>query len=289
MTSEGSQVFQDSPPTAPTTMDSEDESRKWYSVQWVDFKLCCRRLRDVSTQHPRIPFWLYALYRFAIAAYFLSIFLYYFVSAAKIAGPWFLVYYNVWTFLIATCYVCFAFVNTALDFVKSRMNAALQDKFRYQIQWFLFNIIATPCLIVSVFNWWLWLNYAPKEEAPNLFTVSTVELPTAICLIEILVTLIVVRFVHVVYPLSCLIIYLFFAVVYWVAGGTDRFENHYIYFFLDFENYPDIAAATVVAVIFGTLLFQAILKGLYAIRVRSAADVSCEDAQRICREDTVDV
>ncbi|XP_072164359.1 uncharacterized protein [Diadema setosum] len=38
---------EETPSTLRTTTDSEDDSRKWYSVQWSDFKLC-RRLKDVS-------------------------------------------------------------------------------------------------------------------------------------------------------------------------------------------------------------------------------------------------
>ncbi|XP_072181361.1 protein rolling stone-like [Diadema setosum] len=147
------------------------------------------------------------------------------------------------------------------------------DKFRYQIQWFLFNITTTPCIFLSVFDWWFWF-YSTTKRVPTLFSVSNLHLPTAICLIEIFVTLIVVHFVHVVYPMLYLIMYFFFAVIYWAAGGTDMFGNNYIFFLLDFGNYPYIAAATVVAGFCATLLFQAILKGLYAIRVR------CMDSNR---------
>ncbi|XP_072163622.1 uncharacterized protein [Diadema setosum] len=45
------EVSEESPPTVQTTTISKDESRKWYSVQWSDFKLdisSCRRLKDMS-------------------------------------------------------------------------------------------------------------------------------------------------------------------------------------------------------------------------------------------------
>ncbi|XP_072181356.1 uncharacterized protein [Diadema setosum] len=262
-----------SSPSAQTTMTSGDDCRKWYSGQWVDFKLCCRRLRDVSTPHPRIPFCLYAPYRFALAAYFFAILIAYAVFAEKTLGPKFVVYLEFWTLLTATCYVCFAFFNVVMDCMKGRMIAGPEDKFPYQIQWFLFNITAAPCFIVTVFDLWL-LFYAPLVWVPKLFIVSIYHLPAAICLIEIFVTLIVVRFVHVIYPLMYLFMYFIFAVIYWMAGGTDPFGNPFIYSFLDFQNSLGIAAATVVAVAFGTLFFQAIFKGLYAIRVK------CMDKRR---------
>ncbi|XP_071487075.1 protein rolling stone-like [Diadema antillarum] len=251
----------------------QDESRKWYSVRWADFKLCCRRLQDVSTQHPRIPFWLYALYRFALAAYFFALLITYVVLAAKTLDPRLSIYFEAWTFTAATCYVCFAFFNVVMDFVKRRKNIAFEDKFRYQIQWFLFNITATPSFIVSIFD----CIYSTWENVVTLHSVGTHLLPTIICLIESFFTLIVVRFVHVVYPLSLLIMYLFFAVMYWVAGGTDPFGNPFIYFVLDFENYPGIAVATALVVSFAMLLFQAILKGLYVLRVRCMGGRRTED------------
>ncbi|XP_072181344.1 uncharacterized protein [Diadema setosum] len=42
-------VSGESQPNVQRTIDSENEMRKWYSVQWTDFKLCCKRLKDVST------------------------------------------------------------------------------------------------------------------------------------------------------------------------------------------------------------------------------------------------
>ncbi|XP_071487074.1 protein rolling stone-like [Diadema antillarum] len=270
MASEGSPVLQRSPTTVQTTINSEDESRKWYSVQWADLKLCSRRLRDVSTPHPRLPICLYVLYRFIVAAYFLFVLIIYYGLLGMFVGPKFLIYFDIWTFLTATCYVCFAFLNAAFDFPKSRRNATLEDKFRYQIQWFLFYVTAVDCIIVFIFDWWYWFHTGMEEYdgVINLFSVSSIALPVGVCLIEIFLTLIVVRFVHVVYPLSYLFVYLLYTVIYLAAGDTDIFGNHFSFFFLDFKNHPGIAAATTVGATFAAVLAQAILKGLYALRVR---------------------
>ncbi|XP_071487084.1 uncharacterized protein [Diadema antillarum] len=89
-----------------------------------------------------------------------------------------------------------------------------------------------------------------------------------VCLIEIFLTLIVVRFVHAVYPFFYGITYVLFIVTYWATGGTDPFGNRTTSYILDFEDHPGIAAGTLVGATLSTLVIQAILKGLYAIRVR---------------------
>ncbi|XP_071487085.1 uncharacterized protein [Diadema antillarum] len=143
------------------------------------------------------------------------------------------------------------------------------EKFRYQLQWFLFNLTAAPSIIVTAFD----LGYT---YVLTFYNSLLIIYPTLIFLIEIFQTLIVVRFVHAVYPFFCFVIYVLFIVIYWAAGGTDLLGNPFIYPYVDFENYPSIAAATVVGVFLATLLAQAILKGLYALRVRCMARRSIE-------------
>ncbi|XP_072164353.1 uncharacterized protein [Diadema setosum] len=259
--------------TEQTTLNSEDESRKWYSIKWADFKLCCRRLRDVSSQHPRIPFWFYVFYRTTLAAYFFVFFITYVVLGVKALGAKFFIYLPVWAYTASVCYVCLAFFNVAMDFVKTRKNAAFEDKVRYQIQWCLFNITAASCSIVTS-GFWIDLYYNISAKIPILVYVCVDLLPTVACLAEIFLTLIVVRFVHVVYPGIFMTVYLLFTVIYWAVGGTDPFGNSYISPFLDYGNYPGIAAATAVGTAFASVAGSAVFKGLHALRVR------CMDSKR---------
>ncbi|XP_072181357.1 uncharacterized protein [Diadema setosum] len=261
--------------TVQTTVNSEDESRKWYSVQWADFKLCCRRLRDVSTQHARIPFWLYAFYRTGLAAYFFVFFIAYVVLGVKAMGGKFFIYLPVWTYTASVCYVCLAFFNVAMDFVKNKGNPTIEDKVRYQIQWCLFNIAAASCPLVTGGIWIGVYDFISANQPIFIIVYISVDiLPTVVCFMEIFLTLIVVRFVHVVYPGFYLIIYLFFTVIYWAAGGTDQFGYPAISPNLDYEYYPGIATASVFGATLAVLLALAVFKGLYTLRVRLIDTVS---------------
>ncbi|XP_071487077.1 uncharacterized protein [Diadema antillarum] len=146
-------------------------------------------------------------------------------------------------------------------------------EFRYQIQWLLFNVAAVPSIISTGFDWGA-LYYVVYDKIPTLIFISLNFLPTVVCFVDIFITLIVIRFLHVVYPGTLLIFYVLFAVGYWAAGGTDPSGNPFISPILDFGNYPGIAAATVMGVSLLTWLLQAGLKGLYAVRVR------CMDSRR---------
>ncbi|XP_072181347.1 protein rolling stone-like [Diadema setosum] len=255
-------------PTLVSSYHYDDWDRKCYSVRLADFKLRCFFLWEVSTQHPRIPFWVYALYRLEVAAYFFVCWITYTIVGEKNLGPRFFVFLPFWTFTAATCYVCCAFFNAVMDFVKSRRYDTFEDEFRYQIQWFFFNITATPSVTVTIL-YWQYLFYFSSEKVPILLYVSIHILPTIVCLIDILITLIVVRFVHVIYPVLCLIIYLIFTFLYLSFGGTGLFENSIIRI-LDFESYAygTRGLLSVVGVTLITLPLQACFKGLYALRIR---------------------
>ncbi|XP_072181352.1 uncharacterized protein [Diadema setosum] len=237
-------VSEESSPTVQTTMDFEDESNKWYSVQWSDFKFCCRRLKDVSTQHPRIPFCVYVLYRFTLAAYFFGFLITYVTLAGEAVGPKVFIFPAFWTYTTATCYVCFACFNVAMDLKKSMTKAAHEDKFRYQIQWFLFNLTAAPSIVTALADWEA-LNFVVffiSDKVPFLLYVSFQPLPAVVYLIEIFLTLIVVRFVHAVYPFFYVITYALFIVSYWATGGTDQYGNRVTAYYLNFDEHPGIAA-----------------------------------------------
>ncbi|XP_072181350.1 uncharacterized protein [Diadema setosum] len=119
-------VSKESPPTIQTTLNSEDESRKWYSVRWADFKLCCRRLKDVSSKHPVVPFALFACYRFGLAVYFFAFFIISVVYKEEELGPKFVIYLPFWTYTSSTCYVFLACFNVVMDLNRSRTNAAYE-------------------------------------------------------------------------------------------------------------------------------------------------------------------
>ncbi|XP_072164357.1 uncharacterized protein [Diadema setosum] len=249
-------VSEESPPIVQRTIGSEDESRKWYSVQWADLKLCCRQLKDVSSKHPLYPFYLYAFYRFGLAAYFSAFFIISVIFKEEEQGPKFVIYLPFWTYTSTACYVYLACFNAVMDRKKSRTNAAFEDECRYQIQWLLYNCIATPSIIVTLF-------YLDSLDNLTIFI-----LPSVICLLEIFYTRIIVRFVHVVYPFLYLTIYLLFVATYFAAGGTDPCGNRSVSPLLNFEHAPGVGTATVVGISLATLLIQAMLKGLYVIRVR---------------------
>ncbi|XP_072181351.1 uncharacterized protein [Diadema setosum] len=221
-------------PTGQTTMNSEDESRKWYSVHWMDFNLCCRQLEDVSSKHPIIPSWLYALYRFALVG---SIFAYAVFDRLAMAtlGPKVFIYFPLWLRVSATIYVYLVCFNTVIVFKKSRTNE-LREGEPAAVTWvkesisqqqltkakFIdenfeswekgfdidrdFSLVITNLKVADdglytnfdtrFSGFWGVLYYLVYAKVPIFIYVSIGLLPAVVCLSEIFLTLIVVRFVH---------------------------------------------------------------------------------------------
>ncbi|XP_054768739.2 protein rolling stone-like [Lytechinus pictus] len=249
-------------------MNEEEASRKWYSVRKDDFKLTCDCIDEVLKQHGRIPFIIYAIYRLVLALYFFTFLIFFGVSSAEFLGVKFLIYLTDWTYILATLYLIVACFNTIATTSCYCIGGCIgKGVVRNQFQWLLLNISATVSMIVTVV-YWTALRPFMNEKLPIYLDITIHLLPAIICLVDILLTTVIVRFVHVVYPFVYLFIYLLFAVIYWAAGGTDPAGNPFIYPIIDFGNYPGIAVASVFGVCLATLLAQAALKGLYALRHR---------------------
>lgn len=99
-------------------------------------------------------------------------------------------------------------------------------------------------------------------------------LPAVILFIDLMVTAIPIRFVHVVYTLLFGCVYLTFAAIYWASGGTDPLGRPYIYGILDF-NHPRTVGLVIVVETVGAVVFQWVFVGLTMLRNKIADDCNC--------------
>jgi hypothetical protein len=86
-------------------------------------------------------------------------------------------------------------------------------------------------------------------------------------LVELFVVLHPMYFLHVFYSLSVGLIYLIFTVIYYAAGGTDKYGNNYIYKILNWEN-PGATMIIVVGVIVLAVLLHCTACIIQIVRVR---------------------
>ncbi|XP_071498431.1 protein rolling stone-like [Diadema antillarum] len=241
-----------------------------------DLKLKDENLSDVCRQQNFIPNFIFCFYRTVVAGYFFSFLIYFLVYAGGGGyGAKVLIYLTDWTFIEVTLYFCVSFINVFIDYITDRRRGADSQvnqsggKFRYQLEWLLFNISINVCIIVTLVYWPILRPQIPKnQEIPLHIDISIHLLPCILCLVDLFLTKVHLRFVHVLYPALYLFAYLLFAVIYWAAGGTDPSGNRYIYPIIDFGGNPGIAVATVFGVAAATFLAQGFLKLLYILRRR---------------------
>ncbi|XP_054765619.2 protein rolling stone-like [Lytechinus pictus] len=253
---------------------SERRGRQCCTCKMTDFKLTCNKLSDVSCCQDGMPFFIYCFYRFVVGGYFFG-FLIFFIydSSQGVFGVKFLIYLTNWTYMLTTFYLCTATVNVLLNFVlDNRVVGGAHDKFhriRHQLQWLLFNIAITSCLIVTLVYWPILRPMIPDPEKPPLYLDMSIHLFTSIfCLLDLFITKVTIQYLHVLYPALYLFTYGIFAIIYWAAGGTDPYGDPYIYPIIDFENAPGIAVATIFGIVIAVLLVHGLVKLLYYLRVR---------------------
>lgn len=131
-----------------------------------------------------------------------------------------------------------------------------------KVQWLLFTLGAEASLGGTILFWTI----IYRGGVPSYISVVTHAINGITGFLDICLTGIPVRILHVVYPFIYCCAYSVFTGIYYAAGGTNH-GNSYIYTVLNYEDSPGIAAAYVVGV---TLvfcpLFHLLVWGMYLAR-----------------------
>lgn len=96
---------------------------------------------------------------------------------------------------------------------------------------------------------------------------STHALNSVFILIDLMLSSIPVRLLHIVYCWVFGLSYLLLTVIFWAADGTNARDKPYIYSYIDYDSIPALASGIIVAfVLVGQPLVQALMFGLYKLR-----------------------
>ena len=148
------------------------------------------------------------------------------------------------------CFCCFPFSDTIPWYLC--------------LLWVLFSTASVFALVVTLGFWAL---LAPS--LPLSFLTSTQNLQihlvnSVLVLMEMCLTAIPIRLLHVLYPVTYGMIYTVFALIYW---GVDH--NNVVYPFLNFGARPGIAAASIVVIGFVLVpLLQLLFYGVYRLKLK---------------------
>ena len=129
-----------------------------------------------------------------------------------------------------------------------------QTFWHQKIQWVLYNMATVLAIGISVLFWSLL--YDPDTvdeldyEVDGGVNLNTHAINGLVALIDIFVTGIPIRLLHIVYPVAFTSTYVVFTGIYHAFNGTDVNDDPYIYPVINYGDYPGTATGVVFAVTF---------------------------------------
>lgn len=138
--------------------------------------------------------------------------------------------------------------------------------------WVLYSIAANIGILITVLYWSLLAgntNYAGAELALDI---STHVLNTLFVVVDLMLSSMPIRVLHMIYPMLFSFVYMIFSVIFWAAEGTNPINHkRYIYAVLDYSKNPGFAVGLCIGLIFVAVpLVQLLIYGLYRLRVFAA-------------------
>ncbi|XP_003728441.1 protein rolling stone [Strongylocentrotus purpuratus] len=238
-------------------------------------------VRPLCGSHAKLSF---VVYRLLVAAYFVVFLVIHLSTAiAGVIGLKIFIYLSDWTLILTTFYVIVAFLNAVGDYAYYHWYGMYLNDYNdeppilYRLQWCLFSICINISFLILVSFWpTVGVDLPTYKLAENI---NVHALPAVILFIDLMVTAIPIRFLHVVYPLVYGCVYLTFAAIYWASGGTDPYGRPYIYGILDF-NHARTVGLVIVGETVGAVVFQWMFVGLKMLRNKMADDCNCSERVR---------
>ncbi|XP_033098627.1 protein rolling stone-like isoform X3 [Anneissia japonica] len=222
---------------------------------------------------------IFTIYRFMVAIYFAGFTLWYFPYSVTNLGWKIFIYLTNWTFIVVTCYLLVASYNSLVHYrnvtrrgtILVSSSADIPDlPFIYKLQWFLYYLAANMSIIVTVVYWTALYSKGNLDFIHLFINLNVHTLTSFVAISETMLSATPFRFIHVVYPLCYGVVYVFFTIIYWVAGGTGKYGHSYIYPIIDYENDPGKAVLSIVGCIIGIFVFQVVLWVMFILRLKLA-------------------
>lgn len=147
----------------------------------------------------------------------------------------------------------------------SNENAREQDALRWEhkLLWFLHIIAASAGLWITVGYWTVLI----EDDVIDANNITKHALNSVFMVIDTAVSSIPMRFLHWLYALLYIAVYLLFSVIYWQLGGTNNRGRPYIYKALDYNDFQLRTGGLLVGFMFVVLpLLHLFLLGITKLR-----------------------
>jgi len=137
--------------------------------------------------------------------------------------------------------------------------------FVFKLYWSIHNTTLILSIVITIIYWSILHTGSIPVSATNVMTHAC---NSALMFIDMLIMAYPLRLYHVIQPIILGLIYVVFSVIYWAAGGTDKFGHPYIYNVLDWSSSdPTKNAVTVVGTLVLSMVIHIVLFGMFRLRV----------------------
>ncbi|KAK7490571.1 hypothetical protein BaRGS_00018174 [Batillaria attramentaria] len=254
-------------PKRSSVVDGGDEDRTCVSAVRDEFRCSSFWLGHAEPRILASDQWgfpkLYVGWRVFWALYHLTWSMYDWINNATTTerpGTW-LVYLTNWTFLLLTANtIVQATVVLHVTFGRSDLEDG-RTPWYLKVAWLVYEMASAASIAVTVLYFVLLFD-------GTLSVISTVThlLNTVYVILDVCVTAMPVRLLHVIYVAAYTVAYLVFSLIYWAADGVNSDGEPYIYETLDWSKPQRAAPVVVGAALVGVPLVHLLLWTLYMIR-----------------------
>ncbi|XP_070571534.1 protein rolling stone-like [Ptychodera flava] len=218
----------------------------------------------INSQWKCLPTLVFVLYRVILALYFIGWCLYSMISSIIGSGGKYFTYLTNWGFMTITAYLVTA-SSTTIYFHANKKFKGQKDGSKnrhtpwyFMLSWLLYNISAIVAPVVTLIYWAaLYQGYGIEVHDFHVHAVNFIAMA-----LEVAVSAMPVRYVHVIYPLIYGICYMTFTLIYWGITGNV------VYAILDYSDNPGLATASIFGCFFLILIFQLLLWAVFKLKLK---------------------
>ncbi|CAH2102243.1 unnamed protein product [Euphydryas editha] len=176
---------------------------------------------------------------------------YYIISPVSF-GYWF-IYLTHWGLILKVFATGFGAAISARCYFYGPINAEFTLPWYVKTFWILHNVSVPLAFLITLFYWAILYNTNFLEEMNQALDIAIHGVNSLIMFLHHMTSSHPTRFLHLVHPFAFAVIYVFFSIIYYLAGGMNPLGQPFIYPVL---HWGETGTAIVVVIVTGLLLIS---------------------------------
>ncbi|XP_037048666.1 protein rolling stone-like [Bradysia coprophila] len=246
-----------------------DQVRKELHIR----NFCCnyrkpdRFVRSQWQLQPKNVF--YLLWRIVLAAFFISAVITSMASLTPEDFRFYFIYLTNWGIILCMITSVYGAILVTYWHFNSRYADRISEcndmPFAFKFYWSIHNIILNVSIVITVIYWSILHTDSMPISATNVMTHA---FNSVLMFVDMLIMAYPLRLYHGIQPILLGVVYVIFSIIYYYAGGKNKFDQPYIYNVLDWSSSdPKKNVVTVVGTLVLSMAIHLVLFGVYRLKV----------------------